>query len=80
MRRNTLATAISKHVGSVLNPNYTPQTEEDADIFHEKQKFMHSVFLTTLQTDRGKKFVGEHEDDFDAQTVHKKYKIDTQRL
>ena len=41
-------------------------------LFSEKQKFMCSIFSTTLQTDRGKKFVREHEDDFDAQMVYKK--------
>ena len=33
---------------------------------------MYSVFSTGLQTDRGNKFVREHEQDFDAQTVHRK--------
>ena len=49
-----------------------PQTEEDADLFQQKQKFMCSVFSTTLQKDRDNKFVREHEDDFDAQAVYSK--------
>ena len=35
------------------------------NLFNEKQKFVYSMFSTTLQTDRGKKFVREHEDYFD---------------
>ena len=33
---------------------------------------MHTVFSTTLQTDRGKKFVRDNEGDFDAQMGCKK--------
>ena len=33
---------------------------------------MCSIFSSTLQTNRGKKFVREHEDDFEAQAVYKK--------
>ena len=33
---------------------------------------MYSFFSTTLQNDRGKKFVIDNEKDFDAQTDHKK--------
>ena len=33
---------------------------------------MHSFFSATLQKDRGKNFLREHEDDFDDQTVFKK--------
>ena len=36
---------------------------------------MHSVFSTTLQTDRGKKFVRENEDGFDDQEVCKKLDV-----
>ena len=46
----------------VLDPDYTPLMQEKINLFSEKQKFMHSVFFTTLQTDRGKKFVTEHEE------------------
>ena len=42
------------------------------NLFSEKQKFIHSAFSTTLQIDRGKKFVREPEKDFDAQMVYKK--------
>ena len=56
----------------VLDPYYTPLPQEHINTFSEKQKFMHFVFSASLQTDRGKKFVREHEGNFDAQTVYKK--------
>ena len=65
-RRNTVATARAQDVAEVLNPNYRAVTAEDKALFKEKQKFMHAVFDKTLQTDRGKKHVREHEEDFNA--------------
>ena len=56
----------------MLDPDYAPSTQEEKIIFNEKHKFMHSVFSTTLQTNREKKFVRENEGDFDAQMVYKK--------
>ena len=56
----------------VLDPYHIRLTQEDENLFNEKQKFMHFVFSTTLKTDRGKKFVRENEDDFDAKIVCKK--------
>ena len=71
-RKNTLATAIAQDVDNVLDLHYAPRNQEEIKIFKEKQKFMCYVFSTTLQTDRGKNFVREHEQDFDTQTVHDK--------
>ena len=42
------------------------------NIFSENHKFTCFVFSIALQTDRGKKFVREYEDDFDTQMVYKK--------
>ena len=50
-RRNTLATARAQNVDEVLDPSYSPSTAEEQSLFNEKQKFMCSVFSTTLQTD-----------------------------
>ena len=41
----------------VLDPDYKPLNQEDMNLFGDKQKFMYFVASTTLQTDRGKKFV-----------------------
>jgi len=56
----------------VLNPNYRAVTADNKALFAEKNKFMHAVFDKTLQTDRGKKYVREHEEDFNAQHVYQK--------
>ena len=77
-RRNTIATARAQDMDKVLDPDCATLTQEEMSLFSETQKFIQSVFSTTLQTDRGKKFVREYEEDFDAQMVwktsHKFYK------
>ena len=71
-RRSTLATARAQNVEDVLDPTYQPVTEDEIELFKEKKKFMYSVFTATLQTDWGKKYVREHEADFNAQEVYRK--------
>ena len=71
-RRSTLAVARAQDVEEVLNHDYIPLTDPEIDLFTEKKKFMYSVFTSVLQTDRGKKYVREHEADFNAQAVYKK--------
>ena len=70
--KSTLATTRSKGTGHVLKLEHDPLTQEDMNLFNEKKKFTHLVFSTTLQKDRGKTFVREYEEDFDAQEVCKK--------
>ena len=43
---------------------------EDIALFAKKQEFMYAVFERTLQTDQGKAFVRQHEQDFDAQKIY----------
>ena len=57
---NALVTDVTQNVGKVKNPDCIPLTQEDAHLINEKQKFMHSVFSTDLQTEPGKKFVREN--------------------
>ena len=40
---------------------------------------MFSVYTKTLQTDKGKSFVCGHEDDYDAQVIHKERIAHAQR-
>ena len=49
-----------------------PLTQDYMLLFEEKKKFMCSTFATTLQTDRDKKFIREHEEDCNAQSVYTK--------
>ena len=67
-----LTTAGTQDVKEVLDPQYTPQTEEDADLFQLKQEYMYNVADNILQTDRGIVYVCEHEHDHDAQKVFAK--------
>ena len=71
-RRNTLATARVQDVDEIFDHQYMPWTNDDKDLFAEKQKFMYSVFTKVLLTDYGKRYVREHEVDFDAQKVYEK--------
>ena len=77
---NTLATTRSQSLAKVLYSNYTPLTQDKMSLFNEKQKCMCSVSYNTLQPGRYKKFVRDHEDDFDAQMVYKKIVDFTQLL
>ena len=42
----------------MLDPNYTPSNDEEAQLFIEKQKYIYLVAMTILKIDRGKEFVG----------------------
>ena len=42
--RSTRATARSHDCDVILNSKYRPRTQEEKDLFEEKQKFMYSVF------------------------------------
>ena len=47
-----------------------PLAPDDMSIFEEKKKIICSVFTTTLQTDRGKKFIKDHEQDSNSQLFY----------
>ena len=55
-----------------MDPDYNPSTQEEKDLFKEKQKYMYLVAIKILQTDRGIFFVGQHKVDRDAQKVFEK--------
>ena len=65
-KRSTLAIARAQDAEDVLNPDHSPATDPEIELFTKKKKFMCSVFAASLQTDRGKKYVREHEADFNA--------------
>jgi len=64
--------AHAQDVSEVLDSLHVPVTQDDKDLFKEKQKYMFAVFDRTLLTDIGKALVCEHETDFDAQKVYAK--------
>ena len=61
-------------LADVLNSTFRPTTSEETALFRLKNNFMHSVFIHTLQTDKGKSIVREHERNRDAQKVCEKIK------
>ena len=70
--RNTLATPRAHEIANVFNADHSPISEDEVNLFKEKQKCMHAVFDKTLQTNRGKNNVREHERDYDGQRVCRK--------
>ena len=68
-RRHLKATAMAQDVFEVLDVNFAPASNEDTELFTEKQKFMCSVFERTLQTDQGKAFFRQYETTCDAQII-----------
>ena len=56
----------------MINSYYSAVTNDDVNLFNEKQKFIHALFDKTLQTDRGKKHAREHEIYYDAQSMCQK--------
>lgn len=67
----TIAQTRAQDIAGILDPTYIPATTDDADLFLEKQKFMYTVFEKTLQTDKGKALVCQHQHSFDAQRIYK---------
>ena len=54
-------------VQEVFNITYRPTAHKETQLFDLKKSFVYAVFNKVVQTDIGKSYVREHEDDFDAQ-------------
>ncbi|KAL7570793.1 hypothetical protein ACA910_014422 [Epithemia clementina (nom. ined.)] len=65
------AVADAQGLGDLLDPTFKPDHSDEyaVALFHEQQKFLYSVLLTTLQTDEGKSIVRAHAKDKDAQAI-----------
>ena len=71
-KRSLFIVAKTHECSDVLDPNYTPGSEPEAqELFEAKQTFMFCVFNTNLQTDMGKTIVRRHLATTDAQAVWK---------
>ena len=64
--------ARAQDVMQVLDPSYVPVSIEDKELFDEKQKYVYAILEQKVLTDRGKGFIREHENDYDAQKVYQK--------
>jgi hypothetical protein len=69
-QQSTLAQVRAQDVAEVLDATYVSTLPKDIALFAKKQEFMYAVFEHTLQTDQGKAFVHQHEQDFDAQKIY----------
>ncbi len=72
--RSFVTQARAQNVSDVLDDQYTPTSEEDKDLFDEKQKYMYAVLEATVLTDQGKAIVRKYESTYDAQAVYSELK------
>ena len=59
-------------MSSVIDPLYSPYNSDESALFNKKQSFMYAVFVKTILTDNGKKYVRDYENDYDAQSMYEK--------
>ena len=59
-------------IDDVFDPQYYPTTNEEKELFNEKQKFAMSILVHAIHTDMGRTFVAEHFRDSDAQECWRK--------
>ena len=67
--RTFKAIAISHGMDEILDYEYSPPSEEQ-EMFTQKQKFMYSIFVTTLMTTKSKRHVRVHERTQNAQLLY----------
>jgi hypothetical protein len=66
-----LSSLLHEHkLDEVFNETFIPgPTQEEQDLWQEKQRFVYSVFDLTLKTDYGKTLVRQHQSTYDAQRI-----------
>ena len=60
------------NMSSVLDPKFTPSTQEQIELFKRQQAFVYTVLLQHVQTAAGKIIVREHADSRDARSTYLK--------
>ena len=68
--RSTISTASTHACKDVFTPTYTPNTDEDKELFIENQQFIYSVFEEKLQTDMEKHCVRRYQLSYNAQQIY----------
>ena len=68
-QRSFLAAMKAQGLYDVADPDFEPYdgAQYDQQLFEEKQSFVYSVLVTSLQTDKGRELVKEYEGD--ARTI-----------
>ena len=72
LKLNLIAIARAQDVAEFLDPSYITVISEETELFDEKQKFLYSIFYRVFKNNKGKFFVRQYEDDYDAQTIFTK--------
>ena len=72
--RSFINQARAQDIDELLDHEYKPMTQEQLELFIEKQKYLYAILENKVMTDRGKAIVREHETDFDAQKAYQKLK------
>ena len=58
------ATAKAQGLNSLMDPNFTPGSDEyEQQLFHDQQDFLYSVLISSLKTDFSEALVKDHEGD-----------------
>ena len=62
--RHFKATAKAQGLNSLMDPNFTPGSDEyEQQLFQDQQDFLHSVLISSLKTDFSEALVKDHEGD-----------------
>ena len=62
--RHFKATAKAQGLNSLMDPNFTPGSDEyEQQLFQEQQDFLYSVLISSLKTDFSEALVKDHEGD-----------------
>jgi hypothetical protein len=72
--RSFATQARDQDVSEVVDSTYIPVTQDEINLFTEKQQFLYAVLETKVLTDRGKDIILDYENDFNSQKVYQKLK------
>ena len=70
-QRQLLATAETHDVANALDPDYSPTTLDEAELFKSQNTFIYSVLTSTLLTPKSKKHVRKYQATKDGQSVYR---------
>ena len=68
--RSFMTQARAQGIDDALDGSYVPSTDEEKDLFQEKQKYLYAVLETKVKTDRGKLIVRKYDQTYDARAVY----------
>jgi hypothetical protein len=63
--------ATAQAVSEVLDDSHVTTTPDSISLFQKKQKYLYAVLESRVLPDRSKEFIGDNDNDFDAQRCTK---------